>query len=114
MIFPHGETATVKRAVLVDDGRGNQVFDWPNATSTPYPRCAVALGRDVAEIFTGDRDAVPSDLVVFMPAGTDVVATDRLEVRGRTYEVDGEPFDWISPFSGTGFGVVVRCNRVEG
>jgi head-tail adaptor len=111
--FPAGETVTVVRAALVDDGYGNQVRDWPNATRTPHQGCAVAQnGRD--ESLTGDRNVVASDLVVFMPSGTDVAATDRLEIRGRDYEVVGEPFDWVSPFTGSAFGVAVYCNRAEG
>lgn len=114
MIFPYGESVSVLRAGLVDDGYGNQVSDWSTATSTPYDGCAVAQGTRGGEVLAGDRDAVVSDLVVFMPPGADVVATDRLEVRGRAYEVVGEPFDWASPFTGAAFGVVVYCNRVEG
>lgn len=120
MIFAHGEPVMVKRAALVDDGRGNQVLDWPNATSATYDGCAVAQGMrgsqgvHGSEVFAGDRDAIISDRIVFMPSGADVAALDRLEVRGRVYEVIGEPFDWVNPFSGTTFGTVVYCNRVEG
>ncbi|MBM0203193.1 hypothetical protein JNW90_09160 [Micromonospora sp. STR1s_5] len=111
--FPYGETVTALRAGLVPDGYGNQVRDWSAATSTPYAGCAVAQnGRD--ESLTGDRNAVASDLIVFMPSGADVLAADRLEIRGRAYEVVGEPFSWVSPFSGMAFGTVVYCNRVEG
>lgn len=113
MIFPYGETVTVVRAGLADDGYGNQVPDWSNPTRTPYDGCAVGQGSRGSEV-TDDRNAVVSDLVVFMPSGADVMATDRLEVRGRAYEVVGEPFDWVNPFTGTAFGVVVYCNRVEG
>lgn len=113
MRFPYGETVAVVRASLVDDGYGNEVPDWSAATSNPYEGCAVAQnGRD--ESLTGDRNVVVSDLVVFMPSGTDVVATDRLEIRSRVYEVVGEPFDWRSPFTGAAFGTVVYCNRMEG
>ena len=116
MIFPYGETVTVVRAGLVDDGYGNQVRDWSTATRTPYDGCAVAQGaRDrITEDLTGDRNVIVSDLVVFMPSGADVLATDRLEVRGRDYEVVGEPFAWVNPFTGTPFGTPVYCNRVEG
>ena len=113
MIFPYGETVTVVRAGLVDDGYGNQVPDWSTATSTPYEGCAVGQGSRGGEVLA-DRNVVLSDLVVFMPPGADVVATDRLEIRGRAYEVVGEPFDWRSPFSGTAFGTAVYCNRAEG
>lgn len=116
MIFPYGEAVTVIRATLTDDGYGNPVWDWPNATRTPHDGCAVAQGAKggATEDLTGDRNVVISDLIVFMPSVADVVATDRLEVRGRVYEVVGEPFDWVNPFTGTAFGVVVYCNRVEG
>lgn len=116
MRFPYGETVTVLRAGLADDGYGNQVRDWSTPVRIPCAGCAVAQGaRDsVTEILTGDRNVIISDLVVFMPPGADVVATDRLEVRGRVYEVVGEPFDWVSPFTGVAFGVPVYCNRMEG
>jgi hypothetical protein len=116
MTFPYGETVAVVRASLVDDGYGNQTPDWSAATSTPHEGCAVAQGAKggATEDATGDRNVVVSDLVVFMPAGADVLATDRLEIRGRVYEVVGEPFDWRSPFTGTAFGTAVYCNRAEG
>lgn len=114
MIFPYGEPAAVVRASLVDDGYGNPVPDWASAVRTSYAGCAVAQGTRGGETLTGDRDTITSDLAVFMPSGADVVATDRLEIRGREYEVVGEPFDWVSPFSGTAFGTAVYCNRVEG
>ncbi|MEU7771227.1 hypothetical protein AB0C44_07865 [Micromonospora taraxaci] len=113
IVFPYGETVTVLRAVLVEDEYENQVRDWENATPTPYAGCAVAQnGRD--ESLTGDRNVIASDLIVFMPFGADVLATDRLEIRGRAYEVVGATFAWRSPFSGLAFGTVVYCNRVEG
>lgn len=120
MIFAYGETVKRLRAELVDAGYNNVAFDWPNATATPYPGCGVAQGMQGgqgvqgSEIFTGDRDAIVSDRIVLMPSGADVLPTDRMEVRGLAYEVVGEPFDWINPFTGTAFGVVVYCNRVEG
>lgn len=116
MRFPYGETVAVLRAGLVDDGYGNPVPDWTSPTSTPYEGCAVAQGAKGTgtEDATGDRNVVVSDLVVFMPSGADVRATDRLEIRARVYEVVGEPFDWRSPFTGTAFGAAVYCNRLEG
>lgn len=114
MIFAYGETVTVMRAPLTEDEYGNQVSDWENATSTPHEGCAVGLAGRGDEVFTGDREAAISDLIVLMPSGTDVVPTDRLEIRGRAYQVVGEPFDWVNPFTGTAFGLAVYCNRVEG
>lgn len=116
MIFPHGETVTRIRAQQVVDRYGNKAWDWPNATRTTIARCGVAQGSrgSAAEVLTAERDAVISDVTVYMPTGTDVLATDRLEIRGLTFEVVGSPFDWRNPFTGRAFGVVVNANRVEG
>lgn len=116
MIFPRGETVTRVRAPLTTDRYGNEVRDWPNAARIDYKRCAVAQGSrgSAAEILTIERNAVISDVVIYLPADADLVATDRMEVRGHTFEVVGEPFDWRNPWSGRDFGVVANGNRVEG
>lgn len=114
MRLPHGETVTRIRAPVTTDRYGNEVRDWPHATSTPYPGCGIAQGAAGTETVTADRDVVITDLVVYMPISTDVTASDRLEVRGHTYEIVGTPFAWRNPFTGRTFGLVVGANRAEG
>lgn len=114
MRFAAGETVTRLRASTTTDRYGNEIRDWSTATSTPYEGCGVARGNVTDETVTADRDVVVSDLVIYMPPAADVVASDRIEVRGQTCEVVGSPFLWRSPFTGHQFGLVVNANRVEG
>lgn len=51
---------------------------------------------------------VSTDGTVYAPAGTDVVATDRMRVRGALYQVVGDPQVWNTA------GVVVVLRRVTG
>lgn len=62
------------------------------------------------------RDAVDSDYdLIFQPPLTTVpTAQNRVIVRGLTCEVDGRPFAWMWPSSGSDAGMVVRCSIREG
>lgn len=51
---------------------------------------------------------------VYLPAGTDVAYIDRVEYGGASYEVDGLPTSWVSPFSSWQPGVEVKLRRVTG
>lgn len=43
---------------------------------------------------TAGRDTVIVGQIAYIPAGTDITATDTIEFRGVTYAVDGEPGFW--------------------
>ncbi|MCW2870890.1 hypothetical protein [Actinacidiphila oryziradicis] len=64
---------------------------------------AGAVETDVAGCFVQPRtssertdmqDQVITGAVVFMAAGTDVLATDKVRFNGVVYQVDGEPRRW--------------------
>lgn len=57
---------------------------------------------------------VLEDLTLFVPAGTDLRATDRVRWQGRLYAVAGRAALWESPFSGWTPGQQVALTRVEG
>ena len=59
------------------------------------------------------RNTVTTGLVAFVPAGADIRATDRIEWRGVTYAVDGEPADW-QDLDAVPSHVEVALTRVEG
>lgn len=44
-----------------------------------------------------DRDVSVGDWVVYLPAGTDVNAQDRIVFGSQTFEVDGEPWQVYNP-----------------
>jgi hypothetical protein len=58
------------------------------------------------------QDTATTRPSVYLPSGTDVSWVDAVQVRGVTYQVDGSPNDWISPFTGTQFGIEVRLRGV--
>lgn len=98
-------------ASTTPDGYGNAV---PGAdVETSLPTLGIAP-RSSSEFNQPGRTAVIVGLTVFFPGGTDVLSTDRFRVRGTVYEVDGEPGDWRSPFTGRRPGVEVALKRVTG
>jgi len=108
-----GETVTVRRGTQTATGRRNDTTtDWTDPAEHDEPGCLIAPGAS-AENHDG-RDGVTVDLVIYMPAGADVLAADRLLVRGDLYDVDGEPAVWTSPDHPHIDGVVVGANRSEG
>lgn len=107
-----GETVTILRAGAPSSDRyGNTI---PGGdVRLEIAGCAVAprLQGDATE---GGRQGVIVGTTVYFPPGTDVQSTDRLEVRGETHTIDGDPGRWVSPFTGTEAGVEVATRRVEG
>lgn len=80
-----------RRAALVSSGYGNQAPDWPNATSVTYPAEVqpISSTEDVV-----DQDRTVTRWRLFLDSAADVVATDRIEWDGNTYQVDGDVERW--------------------
>jgi head-tail adaptor len=51
--------------------------------------------------FLEDRDTIVSAWRVFLPAGTDVTAFDRIKFNGQTFELDGAPWSVYNPRVGS-------------
>lgn len=84
----YGDLVTLVHAPLVTGYGGQKVRDWPNATRT-YLAAAVQPRRGTEQT-TGMQVTTTSKTVHCAPdAG--VAAVDRIEWRGATYEVSGEP-----------------------
>lgn len=115
MDFAYGETVIRLRALLVTDPYSGEstTRDWSAATELDIDHCGVAAGGSTEPVITA-REAVDSDFDVFLPAGVDVTAQDRLRVRGIECEIAGRPFEWSSPFTGWTPGVVAQCKIREG
>lgn len=62
---------------------------------------------------TDQRDTVRTGLTAWLPAGTDIRATDRVRYAGELHHVDGNPFRWVD-FGGVEHHVEVDLRRVEG
>ena len=91
------KTATIYRAPLVDS-RGTKVRDWASqyVTKTDVAGCSFQpVSSDTR--WTDPSQAVTSTHRLFMPPGTDVKASDRVEVDSTMYAIQGEPSVWESP-----------------
>ncbi len=114
-MFAFGETVTRLRATPIEDPYSDDEteLDWEFPSELDIDHCAVAAGGSTEPVVTA-REAVDSDFDVYMPAGVDVTAQDRLRIRGLVCEVAGRPFTWSSPFTGWTPGLVVQAKIREG
>jgi hypothetical protein len=101
-VWLHGETIKVLRATPRDRfGDGgfqehheirNVAIAWNNTTE-PDPT----------------RDVVTTDVTIYCPVGSDILASDRVEFPdGDEYFVVGKPARWQSPFTGWKPGIEVK------
>lgn len=106
------ETVTRLRATVTVDGYGDSSVDWATPDQLPI------LARGIEPVSSSEdndgRQAVITGLRVYLPAGSDIRAGDRVAVRGSTWEVDGQPADWRSPMGSSLGGLVVALNQVTG
>lgn len=63
---------------------------------------------------TPERDAVVTNPKLYFTYQPDIVATDRIRVRGVVHEIVSRPALWVSPFTGVTAGLVVELGLVEG
>lgn len=85
------------RPVWTTDARGTRRADYGAAAArVTVAGCLVQPGASV-EVLENRVGAVAVRWSVFMPPGTDIEATDAVEVDGRLYAVDGEPARHRSP-----------------
>lgn len=106
-----GETITLRRG---GTGAVNRYGD----AAVPYtdvPLTADAIyPRTSSESEEPGRDRITDGITVKIPAGTLIdPRRDLFVVRGNTYEVDGEPGDYRSPFTGLCV-LTVNLTRVRG
>lgn len=115
MDFPYGETVTRLRATAVTDPYSGEATgeDWTTPSTLTIDDCAFNPGVS-SEPVQNARNAVLTRPEVYAPAGSDILSGDRLVVRGDTFEVQGRPQDWRSPFTGWEPGLVVPLELVEG
>lgn len=87
------ETVTRLRPTTTSDRYGNTTSDWGDPERLNITGCLIEP-RVEPEDATNGREGRVIGWNVYAPDGTDVAATDKVEVRGTAYTVDGEPEDW--------------------
>lgn len=79
--------------------RGSDVPDWSTATRATIPGCSVQpAGTSLSQ--DGRVLAVTDGLTAYIPAGSDVLAGDRIEYGGEVYTINGSPKVWPSASGG--------------
>lgn len=90
-----------------EDRYGDPVWE---DVSTDLPPALFAPGGVEEPVEPGRAPVVSEPTLYWRNAWPDVIASDRLTVRGKTYSVEGEPADWRGARVG---GLVVRLKLVE-
>ena len=77
--------------------RGSKVRDWEseNVDSITISGCSVQPAS-VTRDFTRSEN-VEKGMTLFAPPTADIQLGDRITYKGKQYEIDGEPYVWISP-----------------
>jgi hypothetical protein len=111
MLFPNGELATLHvRTVTGQDAYGNDTYATADVLISG---CAFDPGGSTEFTIGGDR--VLSQPTLYLPPDVAVpTAVDSVSVRGQSYEIDGVPAWYPSPFTGWNPGGVVKLRRVTG
>lgn len=116
-MFPlaYGETATRLRAVATTDRFSGEAtaLDWFTPDELEIEGCAFDPGSS-SEPLEQARDGVLTKPTLYAPSSSDVLPSDRILVRGRTWQVDGDPSDYRSPFDGWAAGMVIHLKAMEG
>lgn len=105
------EVVTRLRAVATTTDPYSQtpVADW---TVAPVEHRMQTLAppepRPSSEPVQDARNAVTTGWTIYLPAGADVTARDRMRVRGEVYDVLGDPAAWADA------GVIVQLEKTRG
>lgn len=91
------------------DSYGNDVF---TKTSMDIDGC-VFVPQQTSESVQGSDQTIAS-AKAYVPTGTSITFADQVIVAGRTYEVDGQPKDWTSPFTGINLWNEIDLREVTG
>lgn len=75
---------------------------------------AYVAPRETSEIVNRGRAGVIVGLTLFAPYDTDLAFTDRIEVDGVSYDIEGEPGKWRNPFTDWEAGIQAALVRSAG
>lgn len=105
-----GLTVVVRRrAVTGQDRQGNDVWGWDDVTVPG----AIFAPKGSIELVGKTGDTVVTTDSLYLPPGTVLTPEDEVVVAGLTYQIDGEPSQWVNPWTDD---AVVRADlkRVTG
>jgi SPP1 family predicted phage head-tail adaptor len=86
-------------------------YGQPVYTTTTTTLQAIVSARVSGTNFDADQIVITDGLTIYLATGTEVRDDDVFTIRGKTYQVDGEAFDWKDGLSNWAPGVVVNLQR---
>lgn len=106
-----GETITItRRSATATDAYGNNTY----ATTTITVKDALVAIGGTSEPIDVSRDAVDSQLTIYLPNGTTVLDGDVFTIRNSKWVKNGSAQSWVSPFQSFEGGVVVPLRKRNG
>ena len=96
----------IRRSSTSTDSYGQPVY-----TTTTTTLQAYVSQRVSGTNFDADQIVLTDGLTLYLPAGTSILDDDKFTVRGKTYEIDGEAFEWKNGLGSWNPGVVVNLQR---
>lgn len=103
------QQVTILTPAAATDRYGNVAADWSNASSRQVMAWVNQTGSTEDLI---NRDSTTTVGICYLPPGDPIAATDRIQVNGRTFQVDGQPNTADTP-RGV-HHIEVRLRDVEG
>ena len=100
------DISQVRRSSVSTDSYGQPVF-----TTTTTTVSALVSARVSGTNFDADQITVTDGLTIYLPPVTDVQDDDKFIIRSKTYEIDGEAFDWRDGLGSWTPGTVVNLQR---
>jgi hypothetical protein len=90
-----------------------------SASTTTTTVIAEAIAPSSTVEPTGrDRQGIVIGYTLYLPYGTDILSTDTVTIAAApfagSYDIEGEPAQWVDPFTGVGRGIVAELRRTEG
>jgi len=90
---------------------GTDSYGQPVYTTTESEVKAIVSARVSSTNFDADQIVLSDGLTVYLPTGYDVQDDDKFVIRTKTYELDGEAFDWRDGLGSWSPGTVVNLQR---
>lgn len=86
-------------------------YGQPVYVETETTVTAIVSARVSGTNFDADQIVLTEGLTLYLPPALDVQDDDKFIVRGKRYEIDGEPFDWRQGLGTWTPGTVLNLQR---
>lgn len=116
MSYAYGITVQVLTAIPVIDPYSGEATgeDWTTPTSVPWVGVAVEPRVSVETVTDGRAPVVIGRTLYGDPTVT-ITARNRVSLPdGSIWQVDGDPADWVNPWTGWHPGQVVQLKKADG